>query len=67
MCASYPFGFEGGMWDLIILVADHCLSFYFLWLFDVCCICFSVHSCACCYGVPLHNGAATVPRVGWPL
>ena len=26
---SFPFGFEGGMWDLIELVPDHCLSFYF--------------------------------------
>ena len=25
----FPFGFEGGMWDLIISVPDHCLSFYF--------------------------------------
>ena len=23
------FGFEGRMWDLIVLVPDHCLSFYF--------------------------------------
>ena len=25
----FPFGFEGGMWDLIVSVPDHCLSFYF--------------------------------------
>ena len=25
----YPFGFEGRIWDLIISVPDHCLSFYF--------------------------------------
>ena len=24
----FPFGFEGGVWDLIVLVPDHCLSFY---------------------------------------
>ena len=24
----FPFGFEGGIWDLIVLVPDHCLSFY---------------------------------------
>ena len=24
------FGFEGRMWDLIISVPEHCLSFYFL-------------------------------------
>ena len=27
MC--FPFGFEGRMWDLIVSVPDHCLSFYF--------------------------------------
>ena len=26
---SFSFGFEGGMWDVIILVSDHCLSFHF--------------------------------------
>ena len=26
--ASFPFAFEGGMWDLIVLAPDHCLSFY---------------------------------------
>ena len=25
----FPFGFEGGMWDLIVSVPDHCFSFYF--------------------------------------
>ena len=30
MKATYfPFGFEGRMWDLIVSVPDHCLSFYF--------------------------------------
>ena len=28
-CVSLSFGFEGEMWNLIILVPDHCLSFYF--------------------------------------
>ena len=27
LCVSFAFGFEGGMWDLIVLVLDHCLSF----------------------------------------
>ena len=27
--ASFPLGFVGGMLDLIVLVPDHCLSFYF--------------------------------------
>ena len=32
--ASYfPFGFEGRMWDLIVSVPDHCLSFYFKRIF----------------------------------
>ena len=25
----FPFGFEGRVWDLIVSVTDHCLSFYF--------------------------------------
>ena len=25
----FSFGFEGRMWDLIVLAPDHCLSFYF--------------------------------------
>ena len=25
----FPFGFEGGIWDLIVSAPDHCLSFYF--------------------------------------
>ena len=26
----FPFGFESRMWDLIVSVPDHCLSFYLL-------------------------------------
>ena len=26
----FPFGFEGRIWDLIVSVPDHCLSFYFI-------------------------------------
>ena len=29
LSAFFPFGLVTGMWDLIILVFDHCLSFYF--------------------------------------
>ena len=29
LCMSFPFGYEGGMWDLIVLIPDHCLSIYF--------------------------------------
>ena len=29
MWASFPFGSEGGVWDLIEVVPDHCLSIYF--------------------------------------
>ena len=28
--SCFPFGFESRMWDLIVSVPDHCLSFYFL-------------------------------------
>ena len=28
----FPFGFEGRIWDLIVSVPDHCLSFYFTFL-----------------------------------
>ena len=26
----FPLGFEGRIWDLIVSVPDHCLSFYFV-------------------------------------
>ena len=29
----FPFGFEGRMWDLIVSVPDHCLSFFFFFFF----------------------------------
>ena len=29
VCASFTFGFEGGIWDLIVLIPDHSLSNYF--------------------------------------
>ena len=29
LSSYFPFGFEGRMWDLIVSVPDHCLSFYF--------------------------------------
>ena len=29
VCASFPIGFEGGIWGLIVFVPDHYLSFYF--------------------------------------
>ena len=29
VCPSFPFGFEGGMLDLIALIPDHCLSTLF--------------------------------------
>ena len=30
----FPFGFEGRMWDLIVSVLDHCLSFLLLELIN---------------------------------
>ena len=35
MCASFPSGFEDGMWDLIVLLSDNYLSFYLLCLTDI--------------------------------
>ena len=29
VCPSFPIGFEGRIWDLIVLIPDHCLSIYF--------------------------------------
>ena len=26
VCVSFPFGFGGGIWDLIVLVPDYCLA-----------------------------------------
>ena len=28
-CASFPFDFEDEMWDLIVLVRDHCFPVYY--------------------------------------
>ena len=28
--SCFPFGLEGRIWDLIVSVPDHCLSFYFI-------------------------------------
>ena len=28
VCPSFPFGFDGEMWDLIVLIHGHCLSIY---------------------------------------
>ena len=30
VCASFSFGFECAMWDLVVLIPDHCLSIYFV-------------------------------------
>ena len=30
LCVShFPFGIECGMWDVIVLIPDHCISIYF--------------------------------------
>ena len=31
VCHSFPFGFEDGLRDLLVLIPDHCLNFYLLW------------------------------------
>ena len=34
LCASsYPFGIEGGIWDVIVLIPAHCLFYLFLFRF----------------------------------
>ena len=35
LCSSFPFSFDGGLWNLIVLIPDHCLSIYFSCLSDV--------------------------------
>ena len=30
VCPSFPFGIEGGIWDVIVFIPDHCLSLYTL-------------------------------------
>ena len=32
----FPFGFEGRIWDLIVSVPDHCLSFYSVRQLHIC-------------------------------
>ena len=34
VCSSFPFAFVGGMWDLIVLIPDHCLSVFFFFFCD---------------------------------
>ena len=34
VCRSFPFGIEGGMWDVFVLILDHCLSIY-LWTIEI--------------------------------
>ena len=29
LCPSFPLGIEDGMWDVIVLIPDRCLSIYF--------------------------------------
>ena len=28
VCPSFPFGIEGRMWDVIVLIPDHCLCIF---------------------------------------
>ena len=32
VCPSFLFGIEGGMGDVIVLIPDHCISIYFVYL-----------------------------------
>ena len=41
----FPFGFEDRIWDLIVSIPDHCLSFYFTAnVLGVCSFCSFVES-----------------------
>ena len=31
VCHSFPFGAEGGMWGVIVLIPHHCLPIYFIY------------------------------------
>ena len=35
VCPSFPYGIEGGMWDVVVLISDYCLSIYFAHSFVV--------------------------------
>ena len=30
VCPLFAFGIEGGMWDMFVLIPDHCLSIFLL-------------------------------------
>ena len=34
VCPSFPFGIEGRMWDVIVLIPGHCLSIYLLFILN---------------------------------
>ena len=36
VCPSFPFGIEGGIWDVIVFIPDHCLPVYFAFRLIVC-------------------------------
>ena len=36
VCASFAIGVEGGAFDLIVLIPDHCLSIYLIAAEQVC-------------------------------
>ena len=46
LCSSFPFSFDGGLWNLIVLIPDHSLSIYFSCLSDLA-------SSPCTFGVHL--------------
>ena len=50
VCPSFPFGTEGGIWDVIVLIPDHCLS-----------ICFSDALCTWLALPYRHAGHCVVP------
>ena len=41
VCPSFPFGIKGGMWDVIVLIPDHCLSIYSANFMKLCSVMFA--------------------------
>ena len=51
--SCFPFGFEGRMWDLIVSVPDHCLSFYLCYVEGMKICSFIGYKCKSCIIVQL--------------
>ena len=67
----FPFSFEGRMWDLIVSIPDHCLSFYFSLSLFHCRRHFKTSSFSCfkrifsCV-ISKHSSDSSQEEVDWP-